>query len=310
MRYAHARLEGESRLVALTPRGWVDIAAATDRPQLSTLAGLLRAGPAAAVALQGVLGPGPAVAAIDYAQLLPDTTRIFCIGRNYADHRDEFQHAAAPWPEVFLRFGSSIAGPFEDIPRPSVGERVDYEGELAVVIGRPGRHIRAADAMEHVFGYCVANDISVRDWQQRGQQWTSGKNFDRTLPVGPCVLTADEIDGSDLELQTRVNGTVVQRAHTGQLIFDLPTQIEFLSSWTELRVGDLVITGTPGGVGAARTPPLLLVDGDVVEVEIEPIGTIRNRIVDDGLLPATDHWRTVANAVPPAESLPTKAGRT
>lgn len=296
MRLAHARVSHGLRLLAARGEQWIDVAALAGDERLGTLSGLLAAGPDAWAQLRARLGeqasartpPAPTGPALDAPQ------RIFCVGRNYAEHRDEFRNPPTPWPEVFLRFGTSVTGPYDDIPRPSVSERLDYEGELGVVIGRPGRHIAAADALEHVFGYTVTNDVSVRDWQHRGRQWTAGKNFDGTLPVGPVIVTADELDGRDLALTTRLNGETMQSARTSHFIFDLGEQIEFLSSFTALMPGDLVCTGTPGGVGAARTPPVLMRAGDVVEVEIEGIGTLRNTIVDDGLAPATDRWRAVA----------------
>jgi acylpyruvate hydrolase len=297
VRLAHVRVSLGLRLVAARAGEWVDVATLSGDERLATLSGLLAAGPEAWADLRSRLGdPGAATEPPTPAGPVHDhPERIFCVGRNYVEHRNEFGNAPTPWPEVFLRLGSSLTGPYDDVPRPSVAEKVDYEGELAVIIGRPGRHIAAGEAIGHIFGYTVANDVSVRDWQHRGRQWTGGKNFDGTLPLGPVIVTADELDATDLALRTRVNGTVVQSARTSQFIFSLGEQIEFISSFTALGPGDVLITGTPGGVGAARNPPVLLRDGDLVEVEIEGIGTIRNRIVDDGLTPATDRWRAVAN---------------
>jgi acylpyruvate hydrolase len=220
--------------------------------------------------------------------------RIICVGRNYADHVREMGNAPPTWPETFLRLSSTVIGPDDPILIPAVSEQVDYEGELGVVIGTAGRHIPATDAERHIRGYTIANDVSVRDWQRRGQQFTPGKNFDATLPVGPTVVPADELDWRGLKLETRHNGETVQSATTDQLIFDVPALIEFISSWTTLEPGDLIITGTPGGVGAARTPPLWLKPGDVVEVEIEGIGVLRNPVVRDELPAATDRWSRVA----------------
>jgi 2-keto-4-pentenoate hydratase/2-oxohepta-3-ene-1,7-dioic acid hydratase in catechol pathway len=196
---------------------------------------------------------------------------------------------------VFLRIDTTVTGPFDDVPIPALSEKLDYEGELAVVIGREGRHIAAADALDHVLGFCVANDISARDWQWRGGQWTPGKNFDGTLPLGPELVTPDELSWDDALLETRLNGELVQSARTSQFIFDLPTQIEFLSSWATLRPGDVICTGTPGGVGAAQKPPRFLAPGDEVEVTIEGLGTIRNRMVEDPAPPATARWQRLAN---------------
>jgi acylpyruvate hydrolase len=228
--------------------------------------------------------------------VLDDLRRIVCVGRNYADHNREMGgDDPAGWPETFLRLPSTVIGPNEPIRLPAVSEQVDYEGELGVVIGTGGRHIAARDAERHVRGYTIVNDVSVRDWQKRGQQFTPGKNFDGTLPVGPSLVSADELDWRGLQLETRLNGETVQSASTDQLIFDVPTLIEFISSWTTLEPGDLICTGTPGGVGAARKPPLWLRPGDVVEVEIDGIGVLRNPVVADEQTPATDRWSRVAS---------------
>jgi 2-keto-4-pentenoate hydratase/2-oxohepta-3-ene-1,7-dioic acid hydratase in catechol pathway len=218
-----------------------------------------------------------------------------CVGRNYREHVSEMGNDESPWPETFLRLPSTVTGPYDEIKLPAQSEQVDYEGELAVVIGRGGRNIPAAEAERAIFGYTIVNDVSVRDWQRRGQQWTPGKNFDGTLPVGPELVTADELDWRDRGLETRLNGETVQSATTAQFIFDVPAVIEFVSSWLTLEAGDLICTGTPGGVGAARKPPLWLKPGDVVEVEIEGIGTLRNPVVADGGEPATDRWNAVAS---------------
>lgn len=285
--------DGSLRLVVRGGEGWVDVAAATGDDGLRTLSGALGAG--ARARLSG-LGEGePLRDAGSFGPPLDRPGRIFCIGRNYAAHRDELANAPTAWPEVFLRIDTTVTGPFDDVPAPALSEKLDYEGELAVVIGREGRHVPAADALEHVLGFCVANDISARDWQWRGGQWTPGKNFDGTLPLGPELVTPDEFPWDDALLETRLNGELVQSAPTSQFIFDLPTQIEFLSSWATLRPGDVICTGTPGGVGAARKPPRFLTPGDVVEVSIEGVGTIRNRIVEDRAPAATSRWRRLAN---------------
>lgn len=298
MRLAHRLSDGKLRLIAASGGQWADVAERAEDERLSTISGLLAAGEPTLERLRQMLrpdtsqaDPGPLGPVLDRPE------RIFCVGRNYVDHREEFGNVASSWPEVFLRFGSSVTGPFDDVRRPSVVQRLDYEGELGVIIGRGGRHIAAGDALDHIFGYTAANDVTARDWQGRGRQWTSGKNFDGTLPIGPHIVTADEMNGEDAGLTTRVNGEVMQKARTSQFIFAIGEQIEFLSSFTELRPGDLLLTGTPGGVGEARDPQVHLVDGDVVEVEIEGIGTIRNRIVDDGLTAAVDRWRALAAEV-------------
>ncbi len=296
MRLAHLRVGGALRLAAKNQAGgWVDLADATGNERFAALSGFLAAGgdtglPAAVASASATADPqlGPAVNHLH---------RIICVGRNYRDHREEFGHAAeSQWPEIFLRLDSSVVGPFDPVVKPSFSDRFDYEGELALVIGRGGRHIPAHAAAEAIFGYTVVNDVSVRDWQQRGQQWTPGKNFDGTLPVGPELVTADELDPADLRLRTRLNGETVQDASTAQLIFDIPALIEFISSWTTLRAGDLICTGTPGGVGAARDPQLFMAPGDVVEVEIEGIGALRNDIVAETDDSANERWATAARS--------------
>jgi 2-keto-4-pentenoate hydratase/2-oxohepta-3-ene-1,7-dioic acid hydratase in catechol pathway len=227
--------------------------------------------------------------------VLDHPSRIICVGRNYSEHTREMGNIESPWPETFLRLPSTVIGPHDEIRLPAVSEQVDYEGELAVLIGRGGRHIPAAEAEQAILGYTIVNDVSVRDWQRRGQQWTPGKNFDGTLPVGPELVSSDELDWRDLKLETRVNGDTVQSATTAQLIFDIPALVEFISSWLTLVPGDLICTGTPGGVGAARKPPLWLKPGDVVEVEIEGIGVLRNPVAEDDQGPATDRWSGVAS---------------
>lgn len=298
MRLAHARVGGVLRLVAKNGGGeWVDAAGASGDERLTTLAGLLAAGAEVGSSLGAALDAGDPLTDPELGPAIADPSRIICVGRNYRDHREEFGHAAeSQWPETFLRLASSVIGPFDPVVKPSFSERLDYEGELALVIGKGGRHIPADAAADSIFGYTVVNDVSVRDWQQRGQQWTPGKNFDGTLPVGPELVTADELDPSDLRLRTRLNGETVQDASTAQLIFDIPALVEFVSTWTALRPGDLICTGTPGGVGAARDPQLFMVPGDVVEVEVDGIGALRNEIVAEAEGSAGERWANAARA--------------
>jgi acylpyruvate hydrolase len=196
---------------------------------------------------------------------------------------------------VFLRLPTSATGPYDDVAVPAGSERFDFEGEMGVVIGRGGRHIPAAQAADHILGVTVVNDFTAREWQHRGGQWTAGKNFDGTLPVGPALVTLDEVPWEDTGIRTIVSGEEMQSARTSQLIFSVPEQIEFISSFTALQPGDLIATGTPGGVGIARRPPRVLEPGDLVEVTIDGVGTIRNAIVADPLRPATSRWSALAN---------------
>jgi 2-keto-4-pentenoate hydratase/2-oxohepta-3-ene-1,7-dioic acid hydratase in catechol pathway len=187
------------------------------------------------------------------------------------------------YPTLFARFSSSLVAHEVPIIRPSESERLDYEGELVAVIGKTGRRIAKADALEHVAGYSIFNDASIRDFQLRTPQWTMGKNFDGTGAFGPVIVTADELPAgaSGLEIETRLNGQVMQRASTDDLIFDVATLVSLISVGITLEPLDLIVTGTPSGVGAVRNPPVFMKAGDVCEVEIERIGVLRNKIADD-----------------------------
>lgn len=208
--------------------------------------------------------------------------KIICIGVNYHAHRLEGNKPEAPAPTVFLRFADSQMGHEAPAVRPYSTEKYDYEGEMALVIGRGGYRISADDAFNHVAGYGVYNDFSVRDWQLAASQWSPGKNFPSSGGFGPWLVPASDIeDVTALRLQVRVNGEVRQDAHIDQLIFDIPYLIEYVSGFTPLSPGDVIVTGTPGGVGLFQDPPRLLVDGDVVEVEITELGTLRNRVVQE-----------------------------
>ena len=248
---------------------------------LATLDAVLDAGALVAVR-EAVEGGSCARLALTevHVQLPVSGRRIFCIGINYSDHREEMGREMVPFPTVFVRFASSVVAHDVPIERPVVSEFLDWEGELAVVIGRGGRHIAAADALSHIAGYSVLMDGSVRDWQRHTSQFTAGKNFDRSGSFGPWLVTTDEVpDPSALELTTRVNGVVMQHSTTDLLIHDVPALVQYLSAFTELQPGDVIATGTPGGVGFARTPPIWLVPGDVVEVEIADVGVLRNPVV-------------------------------
>ncbi len=215
----------------------------------------------------------------DFLPVIPNPGKIFCIGVNYADHQKEMGRAKAEYPTIFLRFADTLIGHEKAAWAPKVSTMVDYECELAVVIGKGGRHIDAAQALEHVAGYTCFNDISIRDWQRHTTQFTAGKNFPRTGAIGPWLVTSDEIpDPHALAIKTRLNGQVMQNASTSELIFRVPELIAYISSFSPLSPGDLIATGTPAGVGFARTPPVFMKAGDVVEVEIEGLGVLRNRI--------------------------------
>lgn len=205
--------------------------------------------------------------------------KFLCIGLNYRPHMLEMGREPPESPVVFVRFANSFVGHGQPLRKPQVSEQFDFEGELAVVIGQRARSVERARALDYVAGYTCLNDASVRDFQRHTSQFTPGKNFVHSGSIGPWLVTRDAIaDPSALELTTRLNGEVVQQESTGELIFDIGRLIEYISTWTELMPGDVIATGTPGGVGAGREPPLWMRDGDTVEVEISDIGILRNPV--------------------------------
>src|SRR5712691_19036 len=278
------------RLQVAGTSGYVDVADATGQAGYASLAGLLAAGPAGFEAVRNVAErPGAQVAEPDFGPAVPEPGRILCLGVNYSEHAIEGGRSVPTWPEAFVRGVGSVIGPYADLVKPALTSRFDYEGELGVVIGAGGRYIRAADAMAAVAGFVVLNDATAREWQRAATQWTAGKNFEGSLPIGPELVTTDEVDVSDVALTTTLNGKVMQSARTSQMIVDVPSAIEFFSSFTRLRPGDVIATGTPGGVGFARKPPVWLGPGDVIEVAVEGVGTIRNRVVAEDV--DLDGWR-------------------
>lgn len=211
--------------------------------------------------------------------VIPNPGKVLCVGLNYKSHVAETKRPDADKPAIFVRFADSLTADGEPLVRPAVTERFDYEGELAIVIGRGGRKISQADALDHIAGYACFNDGTARDWQRHTHQWTPGKNFPGTGAFGPTLVTADEVgDVNLLSIATRLNGEVVQQASLADLIFTIPVIIEYLSTFTTLNPGDVIATGTPGGVGDRRDPPRYLNDGDVLEVEISGVGILRNTV--------------------------------
>ena len=228
------------------------------------------------------LAPRFAASTVDWLPVLPDPGKILCIGLNYETHRRETGREATGHPAVFTRFADTQIGHGAAIVRPHVSTALDYEGELAIVIGRGGRYIARDAAMGHVAGYACYNDATIRDWQRHTIQFTPGKNFPGTGAFGPVLVTADEVaDYRSLRISTRVNGETVQEAGLDQLIFDVPTLIEYCSSFTPLSPGDVIVTGTPGGVGFKREPQLFLKPGDTVEVDIPGVGLLQNGVADE-----------------------------
>jgi 2-keto-4-pentenoate hydratase/2-oxohepta-3-ene-1,7-dioic acid hydratase in catechol pathway len=233
--------------------------------------------------LQEIVAGAPATLALADVELLPplaNPRKIFCVGLNYKSHVAETKRPDADHPAIFVRFADSLIADGAPLRYPSgKSEKFDFEGELAVVIGKGGSDITEADALAHIAGYACFNDATVRDWQRHTHQWTPGKNFPGTGAFGPALVTADEIaDIAQSVLTTRLNGTVMQQAPLSDLIFTLPVIISYLSKFTRLSPGDVIATGTPGGVGDRREPPLYMKPGDTVEVEISGIGLLKNTV--------------------------------
>lgn len=223
---------------------------------------------------------------VDQVTFLPPSAqpgKIICLGLNYRDHAREFDSPPPAYPTLFARFASSLIGHGQPLVRPRVSDQFDYEGELVLILGRGGRHIALEDALDHVFGYSVFNDGSIRDYQLRTSQWTTGKNFDGTGAFGPWMVTADSLPpgATGLMLETRLNGEVMQRASTSDMIFDVAQTIAIVSEGMTLDAGDVIVMGTPSGVGYGRKPPVYMKPGDVCEVSIERIATLRNTVVQE-----------------------------
>ncbi|GAA5232263.1 fumarylacetoacetate hydrolase family protein [Verticiella sediminum] len=218
--------------------------------------------------------------AVEWLPPVPRPDKILCVGLNYASHAGEAGRELPRYPSLFPRFADSFVGHGQAVVRPSCSEAFDYEGELGVVIGRPVRGVSAAEAMSCVAGYCCLAENSVRDFQRHSAQVTAGKNFERSGSIGPWIVTRDEIDSpADLRLVTRLNGQVVQDASVGDMLFDVPAIIAYVSTFTTLHPGDIIATGTPQGVGMSRNPPLWMAPGDVLDVEIAGVGLLRNPVV-------------------------------
>ncbi len=291
MRFATIRTARGLRLHVKGTEGYVDLADASGDEALSSINGLAAGGSGALDrARDAASQAGQSVDNKDFAAATPNPTRVLCLGVNYADHAIEGGRAVPTWPESFVRGAGSCIGAYDDMVKPALTNRFDFEGELAIVIGQGGRYIKAQDAFEAILGYAVMNDGSAREWQRAATQWTPGKNFEGTMPIGPDVVTNDEVDVTDLAITTTLNGTVMQDARTSDMIVSVARAVEYFSSFTTLRPGDVIASGTPGGVGFARTPPVWLLPGDLIEVTVEGIGTISNRVVAEQDAPANWPW--------------------
>jgi 2-keto-4-pentenoate hydratase/2-oxohepta-3-ene-1,7-dioic acid hydratase in catechol pathway len=250
--------------------------------RFADLKSVIAAGALSEVAAKAAAARRYPVAGIFWLPPIANPDKILCIGLNYETHRKETGRSEVEHPTVFTRFANSQTAHMTDIIRPRVSHDLDFEGELAVIIGKPGRSIAREAAYDHVAGYSLYNDVSVRDFQRHTHQFTPGKNFPGTGGFGPWLMTPDELGPlGTLRLMTRLNGQVVQKATIDQMIFDVPRQIEYCSTFTRLEPGDIIATGTPGGVGAKRNPPLWLKPGDKVEVEIDRLGILENGVADE-----------------------------
>jgi acylpyruvate hydrolase len=292
VRLATIATPGGPRLHVRARSGYVDVAEATGDSRLSSIQYVLETGLAAMDAIRPLLeSEGREIGEAEFAPAVPAPPRILCLGLNYSEHALEGGRAVPTWPDAFVRGADSVLPPYADLVKPALTERFDYEAELGIVIGTGGRYITADKALDAIAGFVVVNDASARDWQRAATQWTAGKNFEGSMPIGPEVVTADEVDVTDLAITSTLNGQVMQSARTSQMLVDVPSAVEFFSSFTRLVPGDVIATGTPGGVGFARTPPVWMHPGDIIEVTVEDVGTIRNRVVAEEGAPTDWRWR-------------------
>jgi 2-keto-4-pentenoate hydratase/2-oxohepta-3-ene-1,7-dioic acid hydratase in catechol pathway len=223
------------------------------------------------------------LARIKYLPVVPRPSKILCLGLNYAEHAKEGGHARPEYPSIFMRGATSLIGHGQPIVRPRVSDKLDYEAELALIVGKPARHLTRANALDCLAGYTCFNDASIRDYQRKTNQWTIGKNFDGTGPFGPWLVTPDELPAgcAGLRIQSRLNGRIMQDANTHDLLWDVVETLVLITECLTLEPGDVIITGTPAGVGYARNPPVFMAPGDSCEVEIEGVGILSNPIADE-----------------------------
>lgn len=268
MRLARAEVDGAPKVLIQSDGGYA--LATVSGQEFEDVPELLAAG--------GSIEPGAPVEAGRLHPVVGRPGKIICIGRNYGAHAAERGAEVPPHPMLFPKWHTSLTGPDDDIPLPPESSEVDWESELAFVFGRRARRVRAEDAADVVFGYTAANDVTMRDFQRHTQQFTAGKAWDRSTPLGPALVTADECGGvsPDLAIRGRLNGDTVQDSRTGDLIFGIPQLVAYITTAMTMEPGDVVLTGTPAGVGSALDPPRFLSDGDVFEVEIDGIGSLRN----------------------------------
>ena len=280
MQIASFRVDGRSTY-GIVQQDSVTEASRTFREQYPDLRAVLTAD--ALLALGADSGGKPyALVDIEYLPTIPHPDKIICVGTNYRPHVVEMGAEVPDYPLLFVRFAGSQTGHRQPLVHPAASTQYDFEGELAVVIGRPTRHIGRGSAYDCIAGYCCFMDGTARDWQTHTTQYTPGKNFHQSGAMGPHLVTCDEVpDPTDLRLETRINGEVRQSGRLDELIFDIPALLEYCSTFTELLPGDVIATGTPGGVGVARNPPLWLTPGDRVTVDVEGVGRLENVVHAD-----------------------------
>ncbi len=279
MRWISFEKAGRASYGVVVGDGIVDVGAR--RPNERTLKDLLATGELAKAGADAAKQKADhALADVKYLPVITNPDKILCVGINYKAHQEETGRDPTSHPTIFVRFAAAQIGHEQQMIRPEESDRLDFEGEIALVIGKHGRRIPKAKALDYVAGFSCYNDGSVRDYQRHTTQFTPGKNFTGTGGFGPWLMTKDECgDLGAMELTTRLNGETMQNATASLLIFGFEDIIAYCSTFTDLVPGDVIVTGTPGGVGAARTPPLFMKAGDIIEVEVKPIGVLRNRVV-------------------------------
>lgn len=285
MRYLMFSADGESRVGALVDGDTVvDLTAAL--PALRSIRDVIAGGDGLRAQIEAAMNgaAGVPLASCRLLSPMPDPGKVICLGLNYADHAKEGGNELPGYPALFMRGATSLIGPGEPMIVPTCSDKLDYEAELAMVIGKTCRHVNEADAGSVIFGYTIFNDGSVRDYQRRSTQWTAGKNFDGTGAVGPWIVTADELPAgaSGLGIRSRLNGQTMQDSNTRHMIFSVPQTIAILSEVMTLEPGDLIATGTPEGVGYARKPPVFMRPSDEIVIEIDQIGALSNPVAAEG----------------------------
>ncbi len=281
MRWLSFERDGEATFGLVKDDGVVD--ARRLAPELADLKAAVAAGRLAEMAQAAAGVPADLLlASLTFLPVIPNPGKILCAGLNYRAHQAETGRGGEPYPTIFVRFATAQVAHNQAMWRPRESANLDFEGEIALIIGRGGRRIAKENWLDHVAGFAPYNDGSVRDWQRHTSQFTPGKNFARTGGFGPWMMTPDEVgDPAAMEVTTRLNGEVVQNATASQMVFSFADLVAYCSTFTDLEPGDVIVTGTPGGVGAARTPPLWMKAGDRVEIEIKPVGTLVNEVVDE-----------------------------